>query len=374
VPKNLILLAIALATWGVGESAFFYFQPLYLEQLGASPVGIGAILGLVGIAMTAVHIPAGYLADRIGRHKLLRVAWLVAVSATWIMVMARSLAVFTAGMVIYGLTAFVMAPLNSYVTAARGHWSVSKAIILISASYNSGAIIGPMVGGYIGAHFGIRQIYLFSAIIFIFSTIMIFNIEDQPVIPRTSDTARGLLKNQRFLSYLVIIFLTMFVMFLPQPLTSNFLQNERGFSLDMIGKIGSVGSLGSVALSLLFGRMTVRSGFLISQVSVAAFAFFLWRGTGLPWYALGYFLLGGYRAARSLAIAQVRALVSEANMGLAYGLTEAIVGVTTILAPLLAGLLYTSNPLRVYTVSLSLMVITFVISVRYSPDPQGVEP
>jgi len=373
VPKNLILLSIALATWGIGESAFFYFQPLYLEQLGASPVGIGAILGLVGIAMTAAHIPAGYLADRIGRHKLMRLAWLIAAGATWIMVIARSLTVFTIGMVIYGLTAFVMAPLNSYVTAARGHWSVGKAITLISASYNTGAIIGPLLGGYIGNHFGIRQIYFFSAIIFIISTIVMFNIEDQPVKPRTGNTARGLLKNQRFFGYLAIIFLTMFVMFLPQPLTSNFLQNERGFSLDMIGKIGSAGSLGNVALSLLLGRMSARSGYLIGQISVAAFAFFLWQGTGLPWYALGYFLLGGYRAARSLAMAQVRALVCEANMGLAYGVTETVIGVTIILAPLLAGYLYTQDPIRVYTVSLSLMVITFLISVRYAPKPHGVK-
>lgn len=373
MPKNLILLCIALATWGIGESAFFYFQPLYLEQLGASPVGIGAILGLVGIAMTITHIPAGYLADRIGRHKLMRLAWLIAAVSTWIMVTARTLTVFTAGIVIYGLTSFVMAPLNSYVTAARGNWSVGKAITVITASYNSGAIIGPLLGGYIGNHFGIRQIYFFSAIIFILSTIVMFNIDDQPVEPREGITARGLFKNQRYLGYLVIVFLSMFAMFLPQPLTSNFLQNERGFSLDMIGTIGSIGSLGIVVLSLIFGRMSARSGYLFSQVSAAAFAFFLWQGTGLPWYALGYFLLGGYRAARALTMAQVQTLVCEANMGLAYGVTEAVIGVTVILAPVLAGYIYTHNPINVYTVSLGLMVLSIFINARYSPNPQGVK-
>lgn len=371
--KNLILVAIAVATWGLGESAFIYFQPLYLEQLGASPVGIGAILGLVGIAMTIAHIPAGYLADRIGRRQLMRLAWLIASGATWLMVFSRSLTTFTISMVIYGSTAFVMAPLNSYVTAARGRWSVGGAITLISASFNTGAILGPLLGGYIGNHFGIRQIYFFSAIIFMLSTIVMFSIGNQPIQARTKGTTRGLLKNQRYLGYLVVVFLTVFAMFLPQPLTANFLQNERGLSLEMIGKIGAVGSFGNVALSLLFGRMAARSGYLISQISVAAFSFLLWRGVGIPWYALGYFLLGGFRAARALTIAQVRELVNEANMGLAYGMTEAVIGVTTILAPLLAGLLYTQHPTRVYTVSLSLMAITFVISARYAPHIQGVE-
>ena len=369
--KNLVIVVFALVTWGIGESAFIYFQPLYLEQLGASPVGIGALLGLVGVAMTAAHIPAGYLSDRIGRQKLMLLAWLIATSATWIMFLARSLAAFTIGMIIYGLTAFVMSPLNSYVTAARGRWSVGRALTLISASYNTGFIIGPLVGGYIGNHFGIRQIYLFSAVIFILSTIFMLNVGDQPVEPRGDAISGGLLKNRRYLAFLVLIFITMFAMFLPQPLTANFLQNERAVTLEMIGKLGSAGGLGNVVLSLLIGRMTARVGYLISQVSVAVFALILWQGTGITWYALGFFLLGGYRTARSLSIAQVRDLVSTANMGLAYGITEAVAGVTTMLAPPLAGLLYTGDPIRVYTVSISLMIIAFVYSVRYLPVQQG---
>ena len=65
--RDFLYVIISLFTWGVGEGAFFYFQPLFLEELGASPIVIGAILGGVGVAMTVVHIPAGYLADRFGR-------------------------------------------------------------------------------------------------------------------------------------------------------------------------------------------------------------------------------------------------------------------------------------------------------------------
>ena len=74
--KDFVYLAISLFTWGLGEGLFMYFQPLYLEELGASPISIGAILGIVGISMTVVHIPAGYLADRIGRRKLVWAGWI----------------------------------------------------------------------------------------------------------------------------------------------------------------------------------------------------------------------------------------------------------------------------------------------------------
>ncbi len=63
--RDLILLGFSLMTWGIGEGMFFIFQPLYLQQLGASPVTIGVIFGAAGIAMTVAHIPAGHLADRI---------------------------------------------------------------------------------------------------------------------------------------------------------------------------------------------------------------------------------------------------------------------------------------------------------------------
>ena len=118
--RDLILLGISLMTWGVGEGMFFIFQPLYLQQLGANPVTIGTILGAAGIAMAVAHIPAGHLADRIGRKPLLVAAWFTAMLATWVMALAPSLPLFVFGMMIYNLTAFVSSPMNSYITAARG--------------------------------------------------------------------------------------------------------------------------------------------------------------------------------------------------------------------------------------------------------------
>src|SRR5512136_2414986 len=102
--SDLILLGFSLMTWGVGEAMFIIFQPLYLQQLGASPVTIGVIIGAAGIAMTVAHIPAGHLADRIGRKSLLLAAWLIGVAATWVMALSRSLPLFVLGMLIYSLS------------------------------------------------------------------------------------------------------------------------------------------------------------------------------------------------------------------------------------------------------------------------------
>ena len=369
---DLILLSVSLLTWGIGEGMFLYFQPIYLQQLGANTMTIAVVLGLCGLAMMVAHIPAGHLADRIGRKPLLVTAWIIGVLAALLMGLAHSLPVLIAGMILYGFTAFVTSPLNSYITAGRGKLSPVRAMTLVSATYNLGAVIGPISGGWIGEHLGLRNVYLVSAGIFVVSTVILVFLRSQT--RETHDSAappESLWRNTRFISFLGIIFLAMFIMYLPQPLTPRFLQNERGLSLESIGLLGSIGNLGNTLLALLLGQIAARSGFLLAQVSVAAFSLLLWKGSGLGWYALGYFLLGGYRSARSLIYAQVRPLIHPAQMGLAYGVAETSSALAVMLAPLLAGLLYTQEPGRVYWVSAVLIGVTLILSGIFTPRQTG---
>ena len=171
-----------------------------------------------------------------------------------------------------------------------------------------------------------------------------------------------------------IVFVGMFAMYLPQPLAPKFLQNERGLSLESIGLLGSVGSFGNAALNLILGQFAARTGFLLAQVSVAFFSLLLWKGVGVPWYALGYFLLGGYRAARSFIYAQARPLVHPAQMGLAYGVAETFNSLSMTLAPLLAGVLYTQSPVLVYPVSLGLVGLAILLTIAFAPHPPVDEP
>jgi hypothetical protein len=88
-------------------------------------------------------------------------------------------------------------------------------------------------------------------------------------------------------------------------------------------------------------------------------------------YALGYFLLGGYRAARALIYAQVRTLVHPAQMGLAYGIAETFNSLAVVLAPLLAGQVYTRDPVLVYPISLGLGLVVLVVSTIFAPRETG---
>lgn len=361
--RDLYLVAVSLMFWGMGEGLFFIFQPLYLQELGASSILIGTILGVNSVGMGFMQIPMGYISDRFGRRLMMWFSWLLGVAATLVMAFASNLTVFIVGYLMYGLTASVIAPMNSYAAAARGDWSVGRAVSFISAAYNIGALVGPLTGGALAEIFGLAQLYKVAAGIFIVSSIIILFIRQQPVSKRDAlATDQGLMKNTRFVLALLIVIMVMFATYFPYPLTSNFLQNERDLSLSSIGLLGSVISIASVIFILLLGHIHPIKAFLIGQVSMAAFSLLIWKGTGLPWYITAFFLVGGFRLSGSLKSALVRPFVGDHQVGLAFGFTEAAGHIAFILAPIIAGIIYDKNPEGVYLVSLVVLGVTILLT------------
>jgi MFS family permease len=361
--RDLYLIAISMLFWGLGEGLFFIFQPLYMQELGASSIMIGTILGINSVGMGFMQIPMGYISDRYGRRMMLWMSWILGVLSTIVMAFANNLTIFVVGYLLYGLTAAVIAPMNSYAAAARGNWSVGKAVSFISAAYNVGALVGPLVGGALAERFGLSVLYKIAAGIFIISSIIVLFIRKQPVEKRDElATDKGLHRNPRFVLALVIILVVMFALYLPYPLTLNFLQNERDLSLSNIGILGSAVSVASVLLILVLGHLHPLKAFVIGQVAMISFCLLIWKGTSLPWYIVAYFLVGGFRLSQSLKSALVRPFVGNHEVGLAFGITEAIGHVAFIIAPILAGFLYDRNPESVYMVGLIVLGVSLAFT------------
>ena len=276
-----------------------------------------------------------------GAGRCLIAAWCIGVLATGLMALAISLPAFVGGLLLYGFTAFVASPLDSYTTAARGKWTVGRAITFVSMTFNGGAVIGPMIGGRIADDLGFRTVYAIAAGIFVLSTLAVLSISNQPRDHHDPENPpAGLLRNHRYMQFLGVFFFVAFAAFVPQPFSSNYLRNEQGLSLSALGLMISIAYLGTTILALVLGQLEARTGFILGQVAMVAFSLILWKGTGFGWFAVGYFLLGGYRPIRSLGVAQVRQFVHKSQMGLAYGMAETLGSASTLLAPPLAGLLY----------------------------------
>lgn len=367
--RNLLLVGLALLLWGLGEGMFFNFVPIYLDnQFLLEKNEIGRVLSLFGLSMAVTHIPAGRLADRIGRRPLLITAWILGLLASLVMGVAQSLPLFLVGLFSYGLTAFVSAPLSSYVTAARGSWSVGTALSFSTAAFATGMVLGPLTGGWIGEHYGMRMSFLVAAVLFLFSNACILLIERQPLDHHDPDAPPPSLRgNRSFILLMGVLAFAMFAMYLSQPLTPNFLDDVRGLSLSETGIVFTMGALGNSLMAILFSRFPPRRGFMLSQGLVMLFALLIWQGTSLPVYALGYFLLGGFRAGRPMVLALARELIHDSQMGMTYGIMETTTAAVFIVTPLLAGNLFERDPMIVYPLSIGFLAVSIVVSYLFSP-------
>lgn len=367
--RNIPFIAAALFLWGFGEGMFFNFVPIYLgRQFLLSESQIGLVLGAFGLSMAITHIPAGRLADRVGRRPLLITAWFLGLTATVIMGLALSLPLYLIGLFAYGLTAFVSAPLSSYMTAARGKWPVGTVLSLSTATFGMGMVLGPVSGGWIGDQYGMRMSFVIAAVLFVFSNVVLSFIEPQPIDHHDPDSPPPhLLTNRQFIVLMAVISFAMFSMYLAQPLTPNFLEGVRGLSLSETGLIFTAGALGNSLMAMLFSRIQPRRGFIFAQMLVVLFAVSIWKGSGLPVFALGYFLLGGFRAGRPMAMAQARDLVHDSQMGITYGIMETISAIIFIITPPLAGILFERDPMIVYPLAIGLIAVSMIVTYFFSP-------
>ena len=261
--------------------------------------------------------------------------------STLTMGVALTLPLFLIGLFAYGLTAFVSSPLASYLTAARGKWPVGTVLSLTTATFGMGMVLGPVTSGWIGDHYGMRMSFYVAAVVFVFSNVFMYFIESQPIDHHDPDSPPPSLRsNKHFITLMGVLALAIFSMYIAQPLTPNFLESVRGLSLSETGLIFTVGALGNSLMAIAFSRANPRWGFLAAQAFVILFAFLIWKGTGMPFFALGYFLLGGFRAGRPMAMAQARELVHESQMGVTYGIMETVSAIISIVTPPIAGILF----------------------------------
>lgn len=362
IPRNLILIAVTMFLWGLGEGLFIFFLPLTLQRWEVSTVVIGGILSMIGVVMTLVQVPSGYLSDRLGTRPLILVGMGVGIVSALVMAFASSLILFTGGLLAIGLTSLINPPLNSFVTSLRGKWTVQRAMTFIGAAATIGGILGPMIGGKIADTYGLDVVFRYSAGLYVASMLVFLftrraKVQPEPG-PETAIQKVSPLKNLRFLGLLAILIVTIVFLSVPQQLTSMYLQNIQHLSTQQIGMMGTLSGIVTALVMLVLGNLSPSIGMAIGQLMIAGFAFLMWRGQGLAAFFAGYALIGGYRLYRVMALAYSRSLVDQNNVGLAYGLVDTANALAMIAAPLLAGVLYDIQPVAVYTVSLGALIVT----------------
>ncbi len=373
------LIGLALLLWGFGEGLFFYIEPLYIEQLGATPVQIGALISVANVVRAGVYLPAGIVADRLPRKWVMAGGWATGLLGVLLVGLADSWRALVPGLLVYATSAYCIPVVNAYLAHTVGGKDLARTFTVVFAGYAAGGIISPAAGGWLAGVTTMRTVYFVSAFTFAISTLVVVQVSPQPVPVRT-DGGRSWrsLMNRRYVRFAILIGLLFSSMYLAFPLAPNYLQDVGRWRVAHVGLLGSFQAVGTTLLNPLLGHLGGErdtrdrgsrplawwaSGLVIGPGLVWGSVLVLLVAKRLPLLVAAFLLRGAYQGCRSLTQARASRLAIESERGLFLGATDTLVATAQVVAPYAAGLLYAHNPAYPLLSSLVLIPVVLLLSV-----------
>lgn len=373
--RDLKFLSLSLCLWAMGEGLFSFTLPIFMTQLGATPVQIGQIY-MIGSVVSAVSLLlAGWASDHFGPKAVLVWGWAAGISCTIFFAVAYNLPVFMIGWLIYRVTAWVVPALSVYITNARGALTPERALTTVYSMFHAGLIVSPIAGGYIGQVYGLRTTFWLATAMFAISTVALLPISYQaPHPPADRPSPAALLANRKFLGYLPLVFVVVVILYLGFEFAPKFLNEIKHVQLEQLGWLGSLNALGTFTLNNLLGRGKPRRAIVAAIALLMIYAALIWQASWIGWFALAYFLRGSVNTVRSLLAALITRLLPPSQLGTAFGLAEMVATTGDALAPYLAGVLYESAPALPFALMLALCPVAAALVWRFAPRQAAAVP
>ena len=371
--RDLKLLMLSLFLWALGEGLFIFILPIFMTELGATPVQIGQIIAIGAITMGVSLIPAGWAADRFGPKSGLVSGWAIGAISGILFALANSLPVFMAGWILYRVTAWVLPAISAYATNARGDLPPERALSSVYSMFHAGLIVSPVIGGYIGERYGLHVNFYIATVLFVISTGVVLFLKHQPPHPAEQRTRPAeILARPNFAGFLFLVLAVTTVMYIGYDFAPKFLSEVKEVKLEQIGLLGTVNAIGGFTLNQLLGRRPPRRMLMLAIGLMFVYAAVLLQASWIGFFMLAYFLRGSVNSARSLISALVTRLVRPAQLGLAFGITETVASAGNAIAPYLAGWLYAASPQMPFVVMMSLCPVIIVVVWRFAPRQSAV--
>lgn len=172
---------------GVANGPFWSLAPLYGRSAGLSLTEVAMFMTLAVLGGAASQWPVGYLSDRVGRRPLLVTVGIVGAAAgiaLYVLSTSSPWAIFPFA-VLYGCCAFpiytlCVAHANDLVHKKRAV-EVSSGLLL---TFSIGAVIGPLVAGYLMSIAGHGALFLHSALAhLLIAVVMVVRVKLRPKLP-----------------------------------------------------------------------------------------------------------------------------------------------------------------------------------------------
>ncbi len=357
---------------------WMHLRQLHLGDLGATPLEVGAVLGVISLAGGILPIPAGVLTDRIGPKRVMLAAWLLAALGTLVAAVATTWHAAGVGFAVFMLVIGANPATVSYVLLNTKDQQVEneaeRVMATVFASWPAAMVFAPALGGVIADTLGIGADLWLGLLGFIASLLILMRLDDvRPEAPaKARQDWRVVRSNQRYLTLAIFYPLVVIALYLGYALVPTYLESVRGYSVGVIGTLFSVLSVGSLAANYVVGILRPRLSFAVLIVAVWLGTLAIWQTGNLVLVGVAFTLIGATSSMWLLAQTAVGESVSPSQRGLALGITESLAYGAIALASWAAGLLYEYTPAHDLPFIVGLIAMPVMLAIWLLPRWGGV--
>lgn len=327
-------------------------MPTIMNEMQVSGSVVGYMFAAFAAAQFVSSPLTGRAVDRIGRKPVL-ISGLALFGASQLMFgMATSVVWLFAARILGGISSSMIMPsVTAFIADVTTKERRAQALGYMSASMNTGFIVGPGIGGLL-AEFGTRVPFFVAGTLGIVAAILSFTVLREP--EHTQETAASVAPGQSswkrvfhpvYLIPLLIIFIMSFGLATFEGLFSLFLDHKHGFTpRDIAIAIAGSGIMGAFVQFFLFDGFTRRMGEIrvtrYSLLMTAVFVF-LMIITRTYWAILfiTFFVFVGVDMARP-AITSYLSKVAGDEQGFISGMNSMFTSLGNILGPVVGGILF----------------------------------
>jgi MFS family permease len=171
--RTLVLLSTGSAFRTMTQSALLTFLPVYLaNEMGYSPLWVGACLFALQAAGFAASPVAGHLSDRMGRKHILVSSMLASAVVLAAMALSGGSPLFIALVAVLGFFLYATRPvIQAWLLESTPKNMGGSSIGVLFGAQAVGGAIGPLLGGLVADRFGLLATFYFLA-----ATIVIANL------------------------------------------------------------------------------------------------------------------------------------------------------------------------------------------------------
>jgi len=341
--------------FGCGFGLLSAVWPLYLRDLGASAQDIGIVFGAGNLVAVLCFLPAGYLADRIGRKPVLTAAWLCAALGVATFVPLTDWHGAFVGSALYWSGTAGLPLIIAYVTSTTPRTELGRALGIVLGAYFAGNIIGAPIAGLLASSIGFRAAIAIAAALLAGSAALTFGLRAVP-----PHVERGPFRPPR--TFWVLLAITPFaamLSILSLAFLPVYLREVAAIPLDRLGIYLGLVSVGAAGLAVAAGRFADAVGAVpallaAAGVMAAASVLMALSGRAEPLVGLAALLLGSTQAANPVVASAVERIIPPARAAQGYATYQIAFALGFGAGGTVAGFLYDADPLLPFIASAAL--------------------